>query len=78
LRVQATQTNNLFQKIEHAGYTRYILERNPRRYNEYGEELDDSESDPEADEDAAEENTYARIRLEGAYAQVTLRAALLT
>jgi hypothetical protein len=55
------------QKIEHAGYTRFILERNPRRYNEYGEELDDSESDQEADEDAADENAYTGIRLEGAF-----------
>jgi hypothetical protein len=53
------------QKIEHAGYTRYILQRNPRRYNEYGEELEDDESDAEADADAEEENPYANIRLEG-------------
>ncbi|KIW82445.1 hypothetical protein Z517_05472 [Fonsecaea pedrosoi CBS 271.37] len=52
------------QKIEHAGYARYILQRNPRRYNEYGDELDDSESDAEADADAEDENAYAGIRLE--------------
>ncbi|KIW91248.1 uncharacterized protein Z519_08144 [Cladophialophora bantiana CBS 173.52] len=52
------------QKIEHAGYTRYILQRNPRRYNEYGDELEDSESDAEADADAEDENAYAGIRLE--------------
>ncbi|KAF7505729.1 hypothetical protein GJ744_000495 [Endocarpon pusillum] len=52
------------QKIEHAGYTRYILDRNPRRYNEYGEELDDSETDEEADADAADQNAYSGIRLE--------------
>ncbi|KIX95365.1 uncharacterized protein Z520_08882 [Fonsecaea multimorphosa CBS 102226] len=52
------------QKIEHAGYTRYILQRNPRRYNEFGDELEDSESDAEADADAEEENAYAGIRLE--------------
>ena len=53
------------QKIEHAGYTRYILDRNPRRYNEYGDELNDSESDTEADEDANDENPYSGIRIEG-------------
>lgn len=53
------------QKIEHAGYTRYILERNPKRYNEYGDELEDTESDAEADADAEDENPYAGIRLEG-------------
>ncbi|EXJ82065.1 hypothetical protein A1O1_08134 [Capronia coronata CBS 617.96] len=52
------------QKIEHAGYTRYILERNPRRYNEYGDELEDSESDTEADADAEEENPYSGVRIE--------------
>jgi hypothetical protein len=41
------------------------LDRNPRRYNEYGGELDDSESDTEADEDAHDENPYHGIRLEG-------------
>lgn len=51
--------------MEHAGYTRYILERNPKRYNEYGDELDDSESDPEADADAEDENAYSGVRLEG-------------
>ena len=53
------------QKIEHAGFTRYILERNPRRYNSYGDELDDSESDAEADADAADENAYRGVRIEG-------------
>ncbi|KAL2419720.1 hypothetical protein ABEF95_005922 [Exophiala dermatitidis] len=52
------------QKIEHAGYTRYILQRNPRRYNEYGDELDDSESDTEADADAEDENPYSGVRIE--------------
>jgi hypothetical protein len=60
------------QKIEHAGYTRYILQRNPRRYNEYGEEMGDDESDPEADADAEEENPYAGIRLEGAHTKSTV------
>ena len=65
--MKATQSNARYKKIEHAGYTRFILERNPRRYNEYGDELDDSESDQEADEDAADENAYTGIRLEGVF-----------
>ncbi|KIW52392.1 hypothetical protein PV05_08032 [Exophiala xenobiotica] len=52
------------EKIEHAGYSRYILDRNPKRYNEYGDELEASESDTEADADAEDENPYAGIRLE--------------
>lgn len=53
------------QKIEHAGYPRYVLDRNPKRYNEYGDELEDSESDAEADADADDENPYTGIRIEG-------------
>ena len=55
----------MFQKVQHAGYTRYILERNPPRYDEYGDELDESEIDQEADEGATTENAYAGIKLEG-------------
>ena len=53
------------QQIEHAGYTRYVLDKNPRRYNEYGDELEDSESDQEADADAQDENAYSGVHLEG-------------
>ena len=57
----------MYQKIEHAGYTRFILERNPPRYDEYGDELDDSDIDQELDAGAADENAYAGIKLEGVY-----------
>ncbi|KIW13425.1 hypothetical protein PV08_08613 [Exophiala spinifera] len=52
------------EKIDHAGYSRYVLDRNPKRYNEYGDELEDSESDAEADADAEDENPYSGIKLE--------------
>ncbi|KAK6380908.1 hypothetical protein LTS17_005109 [Exophiala oligosperma] len=52
------------EKIDHAGYSRYILDRNPKRFNEYGDELEDSESDAEADADAEDENPYSGIKLE--------------
>ena len=51
--------------MKHAGYDRDIVARNPQRYNGYGDELEDSDSDPEADVDAEEENPYGDIRLEG-------------
>ena len=57
----------MFQKVEHAGYTRFILQRNPPRYDEYGDELDDSDIDQEVDAGAADENAYAGIKLEGVY-----------
>lgn len=53
------------QTVNHAGYQRYILERNPKRFNGYGDELDDSESDADADADAEEENAYGEVRIEG-------------
>ncbi|RHZ66167.1 hypothetical protein CDV55_105539 [Aspergillus turcosus] len=52
------------QKIEHAGYTRYILQRNPARYDSEGDELDEDDEDSEADAAAAEENPFSEIALE--------------
>ena len=54
----------LRQTIEHAGYRRNILRRNPKRYDEDGEELEDDDEDEEADARAAEENPYADIKIE--------------
>ncbi|MCJ1468755.1 hypothetical protein MMC07_007385 [Pseudocyphellaria aurata] len=52
------------RKIEHAGYERYIISRNPKRYDEDGDELDDDEVDEQADADAAARNPYNEIHLE--------------
>lgn len=52
------------QSIEHAGYYRDILRRNPKRYDGDGDELADSDVDENADARAAEENPYAEIHLE--------------
>ncbi|KAJ5951414.1 uncharacterized protein N7479_009827 [Penicillium vulpinum] len=52
------------QKIEHAGYTRYILQPNPVRYDSEGDELDEDDEDSEADAAAAEENPFSGIALE--------------
>ncbi|PLB44046.1 hypothetical protein P170DRAFT_418621 [Aspergillus steynii IBT 23096] len=52
------------QKIEHAGYTRYILQPNPIRYDSEGDELDEDDEDSEADAIAAEENPFSEIALE--------------
>ncbi|KAM0796276.1 RXT2-like protein [Usnea florida] len=62
--------------IEHAGYRRDILRRNPKRYDEDGEELDESDEDGEADARAAEENPYAEILLENLLLPLTSPAAL--
>lgn len=53
------------QKVEHAGYRRSIIKRNPRRYDEDGEELDDDDDDSQADAEAASQNPYSEIKLEG-------------
>ncbi|KAL4877212.1 RXT2-like protein [Aspergillus karnatakaensis] len=52
------------QKVEHAGYTRYILHQNPVRYDSEGDELDDDDEDSEADAAVAEENPFSEIALE--------------
>ncbi|KAJ5698447.1 hypothetical protein N7462_000452 [Penicillium macrosclerotiorum] len=52
------------EKIEHAGYTRHILQRNPIRYDSEGDELDEEAEDSEADAAAAEENPFSGIALE--------------
>lgn len=53
------------QRITHAGYQRTILRRNPKRYDEDGDELDDDEVDEEADIDVARRNPYSHIKIEG-------------
>ena len=55
------------QKIEHAGYTRYILQYNPRRFDEEGFELESEDEDSEADREAEEKNPYSGIRIEGGW-----------
>ena len=52
------------QKVDHAGYTRSIIARNPRRYDEYGDPLEAEEIDAYADAIAASENPYGDIKLE--------------
>ncbi|KAJ5345853.1 hypothetical protein N7452_003857 [Penicillium brevicompactum] len=52
------------QKVEHAGYTRHILQANPPRYDSEGDELDEEDEDSEADAAAAEENPFSGIALE--------------
>ncbi|KAJ5768832.1 hypothetical protein N7520_003391, partial [Penicillium odoratum] len=52
------------EKVEHAGYTRHIIQRNPIRYDSEGDELDDEDEDSEADAAAAEENPFSGIALE--------------
>lgn len=53
------------QEVNHAGYHRYILGRNARRYNAFGDELEDNESDGDGDSDPVEENAYGDVKLEG-------------
>ena len=55
----------VMQRIEHAGHKRYIIHRNPRRYDEDGNRLDEDEVDEQADADAAARNPYGDIRLRG-------------
>ena len=56
---------NYYQKVEHAGYYRFILRRNPKRFDEYGDELEDDEADERVNAEAAEGNPYGYVKLEG-------------
>ncbi|MCJ1395178.1 hypothetical protein MMC18_008059 [Xylographa bjoerkii] len=64
------------RKVEHAGYYRFILHRNPKRYDEYGDELDDDEVDERADAEAAESNPYGDVKLEELLMPLTSAAQL--
>ena len=52
------------QRIEYAGYHRCIISRNPRRFDEDGDELDDEDVDEQADAAAVEDNPFGEIKLE--------------
>ena len=56
--------SSMVQKIEHAGYSRFILKRNPKRFDEEGYELLTDEEDEEADKEAAEKNPYYGIHID--------------
>ncbi|KAI9839921.1 MAG: hypothetical protein M1819_000113 [Sarea resinae] len=66
------------RKIEHAGYERHIINRNPPRIDEDGDELEDDDVDEQADADAAEENPYGGIKLEFLLAPLTTAAELVS
>ncbi|KAJ4985709.1 rxt2-like protein [Stagonosporopsis vannaccii] len=65
------------KRIEHAGYRRYILQRNPPRYDPDGDIVEPSdEYEDEDDLEAVEENPYADIRLERLLRPLTSAADL--
>ncbi|KAH9870609.1 hypothetical protein IAQ61_006086 [Plenodomus lingam] len=65
------------KRIEHAGYHRSILQRNPPRYDADGDIVEpDDEYDEEDHLEAVEENPYGDIRLESVLAPLTSAAHL--
>ncbi|OAX78575.1 hypothetical protein ACJ72_07115, partial [Emergomyces africanus] len=52
------------KRINHAGYTRDILERNPPKYDSEGDELDEEDADEHADPEMADENPFGDVHLE--------------
>lgn len=56
------------QRIQHAGYDRYILHRNPPRYDPDGDIVEpEDEYEEEDDLEAVEENPYGDIALESTF-----------
>ncbi|KAL6703245.1 hypothetical protein ACN47E_010033 [Coniothyrium glycines] len=66
------------KRIEHAGYGRYILQRNPPRYDPDGDvvELEDEYDEEDDLLEAVEENPYGAIQLENLLAPLTSAADL--
>ena len=72
LRIQQTQYSRvrsdiISQVVEHAGYQRAIISRNPLLVDEDGYDLDSEDDDEhiqEVEAAAAEENPYSSIHLE--------------
>ncbi|EDN04118.1 hypothetical protein I7I51_08748 [Histoplasma capsulatum] len=52
------------KRINHAGYTRDIVERNPPKYDSEGDELDEEDAEEHADPEMADENPFGDIHLE--------------
>ena len=40
------------------------MSRNPKRYDQYGDELEEDDEDEQADAAAAEDNPYSEIKIE--------------
>ncbi|CAN9481495.1 unnamed protein product [Alternaria alternata] len=65
------------KRIEHAGYHRSILQRNPPRYDPDGDIVEvDDEYEDEEDVEPVEENPYGNIQLESLLAPLTSAADL--
>ncbi|KAI9674552.1 MAG: hypothetical protein M1817_001890 [Caeruleum heppii] len=64
------------RKIDHAGYKRSILSRNPHLFDDFGDEILAEDADENAELAAAELNPYADIRLEYTLAPLTSAAEL--
>ncbi|KAL8736218.1 MAG: hypothetical protein Q9166_000373 [cf. Caloplaca sp. 2 TL-2023] len=66
------------KSIEHTGYHRNVISRNPRRYDANGDRLEEDEEDEEADAAAAEANPYSGVILHELLAPLTSAADLST
>ncbi|KAF2145472.1 uncharacterized protein K452DRAFT_283823 [Aplosporella prunicola CBS 121167] len=65
-------------KVEHAGYQRRIVARNPPRIDEDGDEIEGYDSDESLEGSVAEDNPYGEIHLEELLAPLTSAADLHT
>ncbi|KAK3076178.1 hypothetical protein LTS18_013704, partial [Coniosporium uncinatum] len=67
------------EKVNHAGYDRYIISRNPPPYlNEFGEEISEDDEWDDVDAPLQEENIYENIKLEELLAPLASAAELPT
>lgn len=56
------------QEINYAGYRRYIISRNPPKFDADGDMIyDDDELEEGEEAEPLEENPYGKIKLEGSF-----------
>ena len=66
------------QRIDHAGYQRYIIHQNPPRFDEDGDLVDDDDDDEDDEEPNGspdEDNPYEETKIERTRNHTTLRSS---
>ncbi|TKA37462.1 hypothetical protein B0A49_12113, partial [Cryomyces minteri] len=64
------------QKIDHAGYKRYIISRNPPRFDADGDEVDEEDYEEQGDASPVVDDPYEDVKLENLLAPLESAAEL--
>ncbi|GAB7338546.1 hypothetical protein MBLNU457_5294t1 [Dothideomycetes sp. NU457] len=69
-------TSGVSQKVDHAGYHRYVIHRNPPRYDEDGDLVDEDDEEEEMIGSPIEDNPFEETKLDYLLAPLTSAAEL--